>query len=80
MAAEATSAAPEPPPTSSGRRIPDRSSSFIDLSNSDLSKGYDYRALMLATPDAANSFDVRYGQPDLFQEGTRGYFTVKFLF
>jgi hypothetical protein len=63
-----------------GGIIPDRSSSFIDLSNSDLSKGYDYKALMLATPDGADSFDVRYGMPDLFQEGTHGYFTVKFLF
>ena len=24
--------------------------------------------------------DPRYGTPDLFEEGTRGYFTVKFLF
>jgi len=63
-----------------GGIIPDRSSSFIDLSGTDLSKGYDYNALIRATTDGANAFDPRYGTPDLFEEGTRGYFTVKFLF
>ena len=63
-----------------GAIIPDRASSFIDLSSTDLSKGYDYIALMNATSDGANSFDPRYGQADLFEPGTRGYFTVKFLF
>jgi len=63
-----------------GAIIPDRSSSFIDLSGTDLSKGYDYNALIRKTTDGANAFDPRYGTPDLFEEGTRGYFTVKFLF
>jgi len=63
-----------------GGIIPDRSSSYIDLSGVDLSKGYDYNALILATPDGANAFDPRYGKADLFETGTRGYMTVKYLF
>jgi hypothetical protein len=63
-----------------GGIIPDRSSSFIDLSGTDLSKGYDYNALINATTDGAKAFDPRYGMPDLFEDGTRGYFTLKFLF
>jgi hypothetical protein len=63
-----------------GGLIPDRSSSFIDLHNVDLSQGYDYNALILATPDGASAFDPRYRMPDLFEDGTRGYATVKFIF
>jgi outer membrane receptor protein involved in Fe transport len=63
-----------------GGIVPDRSSSFIDLHNVDLSRGYDYEALMRATPDGANSFDARYGMADLFEEGIRGQFLVKFAF
>src|SRR5687768_5292301 len=48
-----------------GGIVPDRSSSFIDLHNVDLSRGYDYEALMRATTDGANSFDARYGMADL---------------
>jgi hypothetical protein len=57
-----------------------RPSSSIDLSNVDLAKGYDYNALIRATPDGANAFDPRYGKPDLFSPGTQGQFLVKFLF
>ena len=49
-------------------------------SSTDLSKGYDYNALIRATPDGANAFDPRYGMADLFDDGTRRYFAVKFLF
>jgi hypothetical protein len=56
------------------------SSSEIDLSNTNLLKGYDYNALIRATPDGANAFDPRYGQPDLWQAGTQGQFSVKFIF
>ena len=53
----------------------------IDLSNVNLRKGYDYNALILASPDGANAFDdPRYGQPDLWQAGTQGQFSVKFIF
>jgi hypothetical protein len=55
-------------------------SSAIDLSNVNLTKGYDYNALILATPDARSAYDNRYGQPDLWQAGTQGQFSVKFIF
>ena len=57
-----------------------RASAAIDLSNTDLAQGYDYNALIRATPDGANAYDVRYGMPDLFDDGTQGRFQVKFLF
>lgn len=57
-----------------------RQSAAIDLSHTNLTKGYDYNALIQATPDRANAFDVRYKMADLFNDGTKGYFTVKFLF
>jgi len=63
-----------------GGIVPDRNSSFIDLSSTDLTKGYDYNALIRSTTDGANAYDVRYGMDDLFEPGRRGYFTMKFLF
>jgi len=57
-----------------------RQSSAIDLSHTDLARGYDYNALINASPDRANALDVRYGMEDLFDAGTQGQFTVKFLF
>jgi hypothetical protein len=57
-----------------------RQSAAIDLHNVDLAAGYDYNALIAATPDGANARDVRYGMEDLFDAGTQGRFTVKFLF
>jgi hypothetical protein len=57
-----------------------RQDAAIDLSKTDLSKGYDVNKLILATPGGANSYDPRYGQPDLWQAGTAGQFSVKFLF
>ncbi|MEO8078130.1 MAG: TonB-dependent receptor [Acidobacteriota bacterium] len=57
-----------------------RADSAIDLSNTDLSRGYDYNALILASPSGANAFDPRYGKPDLWQAGTQGQFSIKYLF
>lgn len=57
-----------------------RASSAIDLTNFDLNNGYDYRALIRATPEGQNAFDPRYGLDDLFNDGTSGFFTIKFLF
>ena len=57
-----------------------RQSSAIDLSHVDLARGYDYNALINASGDGANARDVRFGMDDLFDPGTRGQFTVKFLF
>ena len=43
-------------------------------------KGYDYRAEILRMPDGQNAFEPRYNMPDLWSDGTSGYFMVKFLF
>jgi hypothetical protein len=58
----------------------ERGSSLIALADTDLTEGYDYNALIRATPDGANAYDPRYGQPDLFEDGARGQFLVKFQF
>ena len=57
-----------------------RASSAINLGNVDLSQGYDYNARILATSDGRNAYDPRYGMADLFDPGTTGFVTVKFLF
>jgi hypothetical protein len=57
-----------------------RADSAIDLSGVDLARGYDYRALILASPSGVNAFDPRYGRADLWQAGTQGQFSVKYLF
>ncbi|HET9831653.1 MAG TPA: hypothetical protein VFP91_08085, partial [Vicinamibacterales bacterium] len=57
-----------------------RGDSAIDLSNVDLRKGYDYNALILKSQSGVNAYDPRYGQPDLWQAGTAGQFSVKFIF
>ena len=55
-------------------------SSAIDLSHVDLSQGYDYNALIRATPDGMRAYDPRYGKADLFDPGVQGFLTVKFIF
>ena len=57
-----------------------RMSSAIDLSRTDLARGYDYAALIRATPDGANAFDPRYGMADLFNEGRQAQFMVRLTF
>ena len=57
-----------------------RSSSAIDLSHTDLTKGFDANALIRATPDGVNAYDPRYGKDDLFTPGLQGQFSVKLLF
>jgi hypothetical protein len=57
-----------------------RASSSINLGNTDLFDGYDYNALIRASPDGQNAYEPRYGMEDLFEPGTQGQFTVKFLF
>lgn len=63
-----------------GGIIPDRASSFIDLSGTDLSQGYSYIDLINQTSDGQSAYDPRYGQPDLFEPGARGQILVKFIF
>jgi hypothetical protein len=68
-----------------GRRLV---SSGINLTNQNLLNGYDYNALLAATPDAAKPAgtagagfrDPRYGMADIFNPGFDGRFTVRFLF
>jgi hypothetical protein len=57
-----------------------RAAAEIDLSSTNLARGYDYRAMIAARPDGANSFEPRFGQDDLFNPGTQGQFLVKWLF
>jgi hypothetical protein len=57
-----------------------RASSEIDLHATDLAAGYDYEAMIRATPDGANAFDPLYGLDDLFNQGTTGHFLVKWSF
>jgi hypothetical protein len=57
-----------------------RQSAAIDLHGVNLLQGYDYRALINATPDGQNAYDPRYGMASLFEPGTNAYFTVKFEF
>jgi len=55
-------------------------SSAMDLSGANLFKGYDYKSLILESPDGQNAFDPRYGIADLFNPGFAGRFGVKFIF
>jgi len=57
-----------------------RADSAMDLLKVDLAQGYDYNALIRASPSGANAFDPRYGKPDLWQPGTQGQFSIKYLF
>ena len=57
-----------------------RADSAMDLSKVDLARGYDYNALILASPSGAKAFDPRYGRADLWQPGTQGQFSIKYLF
>ncbi len=57
-----------------------RNSSAADLSGVNLAKGYDYLALIKASPEGNFAFDPRYNMPALFQQGTNGFFDIKFLF
>jgi len=52
----------------------------MDLSKVNLAKGYDYNALLAASGGGALSYDPRYRQPDLWQQGLQGQFGLKFLF
>jgi hypothetical protein len=57
-----------------------RASSAMNLSQTNLANGYDYDALIRATPDGANAYDPRHGRPDLFNDGARGQVMVKLVF
>ncbi len=48
----------------------------IDLSGTDLTQGFDYKAMVAA----AGGLDPRYGKPALFNQGFQGRLLVKFIF
>jgi hypothetical protein len=59
------------------------SADAVDMSSVNLAAGYDYKALLTKTSNALkglSSYDPRYGQPDLWQAGMSGQFSVKFSF
>jgi hypothetical protein len=57
-------------------------SSGINLSRTDLSKGYDWRTMVNNTPAARENLatDPRYGLAAIFNEGFQGRFLVKYIF
>jgi hypothetical protein len=55
-------------------------SSAIDLSKVDLRRGYDYDALIRATPDGMDAYDPRYDSDDLFNEGLSARLGLKWSF
>ena len=64
------------------------SSSSLSLSRQNLLNGYNYEALLAATPDAAKPAgtagagyqDPRYGMADMFNPGFEGRFSIRFIF
>ncbi len=57
-----------------------RTSAEIDLSDTDLAKGYDYNALILKSSEGKGAYTPLFGQADLFNTGFAGRFMVKFIF
>ena len=57
-----------------------RTSAAIDLSGTDLTKGYDYNALLLKSPEGRGAYDPRYGMAALFEPGTVGQLLIKYSF
>ncbi len=55
-------------------------SAGIDLYGLDLSKGYDWKQLVLDTPEGAGALDQRYKKDGMFNPGFQGRFMVKFIF
>jgi len=54
---------------------------FIDLSESNLFQGYDYKAMLNAiAATGQNPYDPRFGMGDLFNPGFSGRLLVKFIF
>jgi hypothetical protein len=62
-----------------GAGVPDAGAA-IDLGNVNLNNGYNYRQMIEATSKGQNAYDPRYGMEDLFEPGTQGQVSVKFLF
>ncbi len=50
------------------------------LYDTDLSKGFDWKAKVLASPDGQRALDPRYGKDAIFNPGFQGRFLIKFIF
>ncbi|MDX1983556.1 MAG: TonB-dependent receptor [Bryobacteraceae bacterium] len=57
-----------------------RASAEIDLSGTDLAKGYDFRSMINGTSEGAKAFSPLFGMEDWFNPGFAGRFQVKFIF
>ena len=55
-------------------------STGVDLSDVDLTQGYDYKAKVLETARGAGSLDPRYGKKAIFNPGINARFSVKYSF
>lgn len=55
-------------------------SAGIDLSGTDLTQGFDWKAMVAATPDGPKALDPRFGKAGIFNPGFQGRFLVKFVF
>jgi hypothetical protein len=62
-----------------GLGVPDAGAA-IDLTNVNLNNGYNYRQMIEATSKGRNAYDPRFGMEDLFEPGTQGQVSLKFLF
>jgi hypothetical protein len=55
----------------------------MKMTNVDLAKGYDYKTLVAASPEAAKTtgaLDPRFGKADSYSDGFVGRFGIKFTF
>jgi hypothetical protein len=55
-------------------------SAGIDLHETDLTQGFDWRTMVANTPDGPKARDVRYGQAAIFNPGFEGRLGIKFIF
>jgi len=57
-----------------------RASAEIDLSGTDLAKGYNFDALIRGTSEGNKAFSPLFGMQDIFNPGFSGRFMAKFIF
>ena len=55
-------------------------SAGIDLHNTDLSKGFDWKKMVTSTPDGAQALDPRFGSAAIFNPGFAGRLGIKYIF
>lgn len=57
-----------------------RASAEIDLSGTDLAKGYNFRDMITKTSEGQAAFSPLFGQADLFNPGFAGRLQIKYIF